>query len=149
MVPLALITAVGYAMQLSVAVSSTSILYISTFITATDVYCVVSLNVTWIINNSAGYFKRATAIGLQQTIGNSAGIMVGQFYRITDSGGRYVIGHPVSLTTITLAACGYVTMYFLLRRLNQRREAVSIEKRIQEINFGTIGDRHLDLRYTL
>ena len=81
MVPLALITAVGYAMQLSVAVSSTSILYISTFITATDVYCVVSLNVTWIINNSVGYFKHATDIGLQQTIGNSAGIMVGQFYR--------------------------------------------------------------------
>lgn len=72
-----------------------------------------------------------------------------QFYRITDSGGRYVIGHPVSLTTTTLAACGYVTMYFLLRRLNQRREAVSFEKMIQEIDFGTIGDRHLDLRYTL
>jgi hypothetical protein len=149
MVPLALITSVGYALQLGVSMSSTSVLYFATFVTATGIYCVVGLNVTWIINNNAGYFKRATAIGLQQTIGNSAGIMAGQIYRIADADGRYVIGHGVSLVTITLAACGYATMYLLVSRLNKKREEMSIEERIREIDAGKMGDRHPDFRYTL
>ncbi|KAK7746105.1 hypothetical protein SLS62_009565 [Diatrype stigma] len=76
MVPMALITAVGYAILLGVPMTSTGPLYFGTFVTATGIYCVVGLNVTWLSNSNAGYFKRATAIGLQQTIGNSAGIMV-------------------------------------------------------------------------
>ncbi|KAF2013949.1 major facilitator superfamily transporter [Aaosphaeria arxii CBS 175.79] len=149
MVPMALITATGYALMLGLPMTSTGVLYFATFVTATGIYCVVGLNVTWIINSNAGYFKRATAIGLQQTIGNSAGIMAGQIYRIKNSEGRYVIGHAVSLTTITLAACGYATMYFLLRRLNRKREAMSIEERVREIDSGKMGDRHPDFRYVL
>ena len=76
MVPMALTTAAGYALLLGVPMDSTAVLYFATFVTATGIYCVVGLNVTWISNSNAGYFKRATAIGLQQTIGNSAGIMV-------------------------------------------------------------------------
>ncbi|OAK97656.1 major facilitator superfamily transporter [Phaeosphaeriaceae sp. SRC1lsM3a] len=149
MTPMALITAVGYAMMLGVPMDKTSVLYFATFVTATGIYCCVGLNVTWIINSNAGYFKRATAIGLQQTIGNSAGIMAGQIYRITNSDGRYVIGHAVSISTITTAACGYTLMYFLLNRINKKREVMSIEERIREIDSGKLGDRHPDFRYTI
>jgi hypothetical protein len=110
---------------------------------------VVGLNVTWVINSNTGYFKRATAIGLQQTIGNSAGIMAGQIYRISDTDGRYVIGHAVSISTITIAACGYALMYVLLRHLNRKRDVMSIEERVREIDAGKMGDRHPDFRYTL
>jgi hypothetical protein len=149
MVPLALVTSIGYAMMLGVSMSSTGVLYFATFVTATGIYCVVGLNVTWVINSNAGYFKRATAIGLQQTIGNSAGIMAGQIYRITNNDGRYVIGHAISITTITIAACGYALMYFTLRGINRKREVMSIEERIREIDSGKLGDRHPDFRYTL
>ncbi|KAI4939261.1 uncharacterized protein J4E92_000545 [Alternaria infectoria] len=149
MVPLALVTSIGYAMMLGVSMSSTGVLYFATFVTATGIYCVVGLNVTWVINSNAGYFKRATAIGLQQTIGNSAGIMAGQIYRITNDDGRYVIGHAVSITTITIAACGYALMYFTLRGINKKRELMSIEERIRQIDSGKLGDRHPDFRYTL
>ena len=149
MAPLALVTMIGYAMMLGVSMDSTGVLYFATFVTATGIYCCVGLNVTWIINSNAGYFKRATAIGLQQTIGNSAGIMAGQIYRITNSDGRYVIGHAVSITAITIAACGYTLMYFLLRRINRKREVMSIEERIREIDSGKLGDRHPDFKYTL
>ncbi|KAF2850334.1 major facilitator superfamily transporter [Plenodomus tracheiphilus IPT5] len=149
MVPLALVTSIGYAMMLGVSMTSTGILYFATFVTATGIYCCVGLNVTWIINSNAGYFKRATAIGLQQTIGNSAGIMAGQIYRIKARDGRYVIGHSVSITAISLAACGYALMYVLLRRLNRKREVMSIDERIREIESGKLGDRHPDFRYTL
>ncbi|KAF1956840.1 major facilitator superfamily transporter [Byssothecium circinans] len=149
MVPMALITSIGYAMMLGVPMSSTAVLYFATFVTATGIYCCVGLNVTWIINSNAGYFKRATAIGLQQTIGNSAGIMAGQIYRITDTKGRYVIGHSVSLAAIATAAVGYTTYYLLLRRLNRKRDGMSIEERVREIESGKMSDRHPDFRYTL
>ncbi|KAF2641550.1 major facilitator superfamily transporter, partial [Massarina eburnea CBS 473.64] len=149
MIPMALITSVGYAMMLGVSMGSTSVLYFATFVTATGIYCCVGLNVTWIINSNAGYFKRATAIGLHQTIGNSAGIMAGQIYRITNSEGRYVIGHSVSLAAMATAAIGYTAFYLILRGLNRKREAMSIDERVREIESGKMGDGHPDFRYTL
>jgi len=149
MVPLALVTLVGYAMLLGVSMSSTGVLYFATFVTATGIYCCVGLNVTWVINSNAGYFKRATAIGLQQALGNSAGVMAGQIYRITDGDGRYVIGHAVSITAIAIAACGYALMYVWLQRINRKRDGMSIEARARQIDSGKLGDRHPDFRYTL
>ncbi|KAF7195009.1 putative transporter C11D3.18C [Pseudocercospora fuligena] len=149
MVPLALVTAVGYCMMLGVELSNTAVLYFATFVTATGIYCCVGLNVTWNSNSNAGYYKRATAIGLQQTVGNSAGIMAGQIYRITNGDGRFVIGHAVSLATICCAAMGYAGIYLTLRRLNRKRENLSEEERTSLIDQGVKGDRHPDFRYTL
>jgi MFS family permease len=149
LVPAALITAVGYVLMLGVSMTSTGVLYFATFVTATGIYCVVGLNVTWNSNSNAGYFKRATAIGLQQTIGNSAGILAGQIYRITASDGRYTIGHAISLAAIVLAATGYFTMFVYLKRQNSRRENMSVDERIREIGAGKKGDHHPDFRYIL
>lgn len=149
MVPMALVTATGYALMLGVSMKTTGVQYFATFVTATGIYCVVGLNVTWVSNSNAGYFKRATAIGLQQTIGNSAGLMAGQIYRITASDGRYTIGHAVSLGTITVASVGYFTMWTILNRINHKREAMSMDERVREIDQGKKGDRHPDFRYTL
>ncbi|KAK2779746.1 nicotinic acid plasma membrane transporter [Colletotrichum kahawae] len=149
MVPMALVTATGYALMLGVSMKATGVQYFATFVTATGIYCVVGLNVTWISNSNAGYFKRATAIGLQQTIGNSAGLMAGQIYRITASDGRYTIGHAVSLGTITVASVGYFTMWTILNKINNRRDNMSIDERAREIDQGKEGDRHPDFRYTL
>jgi hypothetical protein len=149
MAPLALITAVGYSMMLGVDMSNTAILYFATYVTATGIYCCVGLNVTWISNSNAGYYKRATAIGLQQTIGNSAGIMAGQIYRIRDGDGRHVIGHAVSVAAIVLASMGYATMFGLLRSINKKRERLSEAEKVALVNDGVKGDRHPDFRYTL
>lgn len=149
MVPLALITAIGYAMMLSVDMNRTAILYFATFVTATGIYCCVGLNVTWNSNSNAGYYKRATAIGLQQTVGNSAGILAGQIYRITDSRGRYVIGHGVSLAAICCAALGYCGIYLVLKWINEKRENMDIVEQQKLVDAGVRGDRHPHFRYTL
>jgi hypothetical protein len=75
--------------------------------------------------------------------------MAGLIYRITNTEGRYAIGHAIPISTFTTAGCGYTLMYVLLRRLNRKREAMSIEERIREIDAGKMGDRHPDFRYTL
>ncbi|KAF2174077.1 hypothetical protein M409DRAFT_16350 [Zasmidium cellare ATCC 36951] len=148
MSPLAIVTAIGYCMMLGIDMDKTAVLYFATFVTATGIYCCVGLNVTWISNSNAGYYKRATAIGLQQTVGNSAGILAGQIYRITNSDGRYVIGHAVSLSTIVCASIGYATMFFLLRGINRKREAMPEDEKRRLIDAGARGDRHPDFRYT-
>ncbi|KAI0128270.1 major facilitator superfamily transporter, partial [Xylariales sp. AK1849] len=149
MIPMAVITGVGYALMLGVSMRSTGVLYFATFLTATGIYCVVGLNVTWVSNSNAGYFKRAAAIGLQQTVGNSAGIVSGQIYRLTAVDGRYTIGHAVSIGAIILAAVGYFSMFTTLKRINDKRDNMSAEERIRELDAGKKGDRHPDFRYLL
>jgi hypothetical protein len=36
----------------------------------------LGLNYVWMLNSHAGYFKRATAIGINMTMGNCAGLVV-------------------------------------------------------------------------
>ena len=47
--------------------------YFALFVVAMGLYITPGLNVTWIGNNTQGHFKRSTAVGLNQLIGNSAG----------------------------------------------------------------------------
>ncbi|KAL8321401.1 hypothetical protein RB597_007623 [Gaeumannomyces tritici] len=131
MTPLALVTAAGYAMLVGVPTAATSVLYFATFVATTGIYCVVGLNVTW------------------QTVGNSAGIMAGQIYRLTTSDDRYFVGHAVSLVAICVASFGYFIMWAVLRRINDRREAMSVEERVRALDAGKKGDRHPDFRYIL
>lgn len=59
------------------------------------IYCVVGLGVSWNANSHAGYYKRAMAVGLQQSIGNCAGLIV--------SSSRFACIRFVSNTRIRLA----------------------------------------------
>ena len=52
---------------------------------------------------------------------------------------------PLALVT----AVGHANMYFLVHRMNQKRETMSIDERITEIDSGRMGDRHADFRYIL
>lgn len=95
MVPLCLVTAVGYAMLLGVDVHARGPLYFATYVCVTGyvfsvvgsiywaivnlssrIYAVVGLGVSWNANSHSGYYKRAMGVGLQQTIGNCAGLIV-------------------------------------------------------------------------
>jgi hypothetical protein len=98
MVPLCLVTAVGYALMLGVDVHARGPLYFATYVCVTGyghsialrlhggitadlsfrIYAVVGLGVSWNANSHSGYYKRAMAVGLQQSIGNCAGLIVRQ-----------------------------------------------------------------------
>ncbi|KAK3179950.1 hypothetical protein K4F52_008693 [Lecanicillium sp. MT-2017a] len=76
MMPACLVTAIGYAVNLGIPMNEKGILYFSTFLIAPGVYMIVGLNCTWLLNSHAPYYKRAMAIGMNQSIGNSAGVVV-------------------------------------------------------------------------
>jgi len=170
MIPACLVTAVGYAVYLGVPTHLRGLLYFSTFLIAPGVYIIVGLNVSWLLNSHAPYYKRAMAIGMNQSIGNSAGVVVsryrlcfvylvavailtlayqvGQIFRATNDG-KYVVGISASMAAVVLACAGQITLYFCLRRANKRRESMTEDQRVREIGAGKTGDFHPDYRYAL
>ncbi|EJT69943.1 hypothetical protein GGTG_12826 [Gaeumannomyces tritici R3-111a-1] len=175
MTPFALVTAAGYAMLVGVPTAATSVLYFATFVATTGIYCVVGLNVTWVSNSQCGLLQARgrhwhPADGRQ--LGRHHGKppfallghvqqhpmlirrwlftpQAGQIYRLTTSDDRYFVGHAVSLVAICVASFGYFIMWAVLRRINDRREAMSVEERVRALDAGKKGDRHPDFRYIL
>lgn len=74
MIPAGLVTAVGYAIDLES--NSRGTLYCATFLIGPGIYIIAGINSTWVLNCPAGYYKRATAIGMNQSLGNCAGLVV-------------------------------------------------------------------------
>lgn len=72
------------------------------------------------VTDNPRYGKRATATGLQLTIGNCSGIMAPFIYR-TGDGPRYTLGHAVSLAMVAFATTLYAFMWFYFRTRNKRR----------------------------
>lgn len=67
------ISIVGYGILVSD--SSKGVHYFGCFLVAMGLYVIVGLPLAWLPSNQPRYGKRATASGLQLTIGNASGIM--------------------------------------------------------------------------
>nr|POE94507.1 putative transporter [Quercus suber] len=122
---------VGYTLIL--CPTSHGVKYLGTFLCAIAVYSGPGINLAWLNVNMAPHYRRATAVGLQQTIGNTAGIVAGQIYRTSP----YVLGNSFSLGALCLSQVVIAVEWFYLRRLNE-------EKR--KILAGEIEDRRKDPR---
>jgi hypothetical protein len=109
----------------------------------------LGLNYVWMLNSHAGYYKRATAIGINMTIGNCAGLVIGQIFKNTTPDGRYLEGTATSLGAASVCAVLITCLYFYKRRQNRMREALTPEERQRWIEQGKTGDAHPDFRYIL
>ncbi|RDW60221.1 major facilitator superfamily-containing protein [Coleophoma crateriformis] len=149
MIPGAISVIIAYSLLLSVPMNLRGVLYFSLFFLNPGIYCMLGLNYVWMLNSQAGYFKRATAIGINMTMGNAAGLIIGQIFKDHTPEGRYVTGEAVSLG----AACGCIVlitiMYFYLKRQNTTRDALTPEERQRWIDEGKTGDAHPDFRFIL
>ncbi|KFY58456.1 hypothetical protein V496_06138 [Pseudogymnoascus sp. VKM F-4515 (FW-2607)] len=148
MLPGVIVTAIGYAVQLAVPQADRGPLYFSIFLIAPGIYIMVGLNCTWLLNSHAGYYKRATAIGVNQSLGNCAGLIIGQIFKDSVNG-KYVTGLSVSLGAVLLAGVGHSSLWVLLRHENAKRERLTPEERENAILNGKGGDFHPDYRYAL
>ncbi|RFU28757.1 hypothetical protein B7463_g7582, partial [Scytalidium lignicola] len=103
-----------------------------------------TLNITWTNGNTAPHYKRATALAMNQTIGNIGGIFAGQIY-IASQSPYYRTGHGVSLVGCGLAWCSTLLMWYILNKKNQIRER---KLAAGEEDTG-IGDESLHFKYQL
>ncbi|KAL4899235.1 hypothetical protein BDW74DRAFT_183978 [Aspergillus multicolor] len=109
---------VGYALLLGV--SNNSVKYFATFICTIAVYNGTGLNLAWLNVNMAPQYRRATAIGIQQTVGNAAGIVAGQIYRSAP----YTLGNAFSLGGIVVAELLVGVHMWYLYRGNKLKEGI-------------------------
>jgi len=145
MLPCAAVTAIGYIILLTVHTNA-GVEYFATFLVGTGIYLTVGLNVTWLNQNQAGHHKRATAIGIQQTMGNCGGVIAGQIY-VTSGAPDYTVGHAVSLAGMCWAAVGFTAQYFILRYLNHRKDMLLEDDRRKMDKEGVRGDAHYSFRF--
>ncbi|KAJ5222179.1 uncharacterized protein N7469_011066 [Penicillium citrinum] len=109
---------VGYVLLLTVG--NTAVQYFATFLIGITTYTAVGLNVAWLNVNTAPQYRRALEIGLQQTMGNCAGIVAGQVYREAP----YVLGNAFSLGSLAVAQITVVLFGWYLRRENKIKEQI-------------------------
>lgn len=130
----------GYIILLTV--DNTAVLYFATFLIGITTYTSVGLNVAWLNVNVAPQYRRALAIGLQQTIGNCAGIVAGQIYRTSP----YVLGNSFSLGSLVVAQATVTAYGLYLRRENKVKEQI-ISGEKEETRRVQTGDGELEFKY--
>ncbi|CAG7970100.1 unnamed protein product [Penicillium nalgiovense] len=131
---------VGYIILLTV--ENTAVLYFATFLIGITTYTSVGLNVAWLNVNIAPQYRRALAIGLQQTIGNCAGIVAGQVYRTSP----YVLGNSFSLGSLAVAQVTVTAYGLYLRRENKVKEQIISGEKVETRRVQT-GDGELEFKY--
>jgi MFS family permease len=140
-------TMVGYAVLIGNPTSIAGRL-IACFLAGSGIYINVGLHVTWLGQNIAGFRKRSTSVGMQQTIGNIGGVVAGQIYRTQDKPG-YRLGHAVSLACWVGAMIGMTVEYFIWRKRNAERAVMTEEKKALIDDKGITGDHHYSYVYSL
>ncbi len=131
---------IGYILIL--CPTSNGVKFFGTFLCAIAVYNGPGLNLAWLNVNVAPHYRRAAAIGLQQTMGNTAGIVAGQIYRSAP----YVLGNAFSVGTLGVAQLLIVAKWLYIRRCNSQK--AKMEKgEIEDKRTVTTGDRELDFKY--
>lgn len=118
--------------------------YFGTFLCAIAVYNGPGLNMTWLNVNFAPHYRRATAIGVQQSIGNTAGIVAGQIYRTAP----YVLGNAFSVGALGVVQLVIITNWFYLRHLNNEKKKIESGEK-EDTRKVKDGDRATDFRYHL
>lgn len=136
------IGAVGYILLLTV--SSSSVKYFACYLITFSLYTGTGLNITWLTNNVAPHYKRATALGLNQTLGNLAGAVAGQIYTKPP----YVFGNSFSLGCIVLSMVLTATQILILAKLNKDKEAI-LNGEKPDTKKVRKGDEALDFKYCL
>jgi hypothetical protein len=92
--------------------------------------------------NVAPHYRRATAIGVQQTMGNTAGAVAGQIYR----NAPYKLGNSFSLGAICVSQVLIVCKILYVKKQNKMKDQIAAGEVIDKREVKT-GDRELDFKY--
>ncbi|GAA5836663.1 hypothetical protein JCM11251_002690 [Rhodosporidiobolus azoricus] len=132
---------------------STAVRYTSLFMVITGVYSTSPALVTWLPNNSAPAYRKATAIALGFIATNSGGI-AGTWLFPANEGPQYATGCKVliSMTVLIILFCCLNLLY--LRRENRQK---AVQRDIDEANgreidpneWKALGDKHQNFEYSM
>ncbi|KAL2159025.1 hypothetical protein VTH06DRAFT_2784 [Thermothelomyces fergusii] len=131
-----LIAIIGYIILLtnSDPTNRPGVSYLGTFFAAGGIYPATALALSWPAINVSGQTKRAVANAMQISIGNLGAVLGTQLYRAND-GPRYFVGHSFALGYLVGEIAVSSTLYFILKRENERRAGICQEvKEVGELD---------------
>ncbi|EMD87165.1 hypothetical protein COCC4DRAFT_209355 [Bipolaris maydis ATCC 48331] len=131
---------IGYAILLTV--KDSAVQYFACFLIAIPLYNGPGVNETWIVNNTAPHYRRATFLGVSQAIGNVAGVVAGQVYRSAP----YRLGHWCSLGSIIISMILIAVQLVYFKSENNKKDQIASGKRPDD-RTKTAGEHNLEFRY--
>ncbi|KAI5819378.1 major facilitator superfamily domain-containing protein [Pyronema omphalodes] len=140
---------VGYAILISPAPAGAH--YFACFLVATGLYVAVGIPLAWLPSNCPRYGKRATASGIQLTLGNASGVLA-PFLFPTADGPRFFTGYGVSMALVALGIICHLILWFAYRKVNKDREAGKYNHLIEGMDEQAVkemGDDSPNYRYTI
>lgn len=105
--------------------------FVGMFFAAAGIYPSVAMILSWPAVNVSGQTKRATAGGLQISIGNLGAVIGTQIYR-TQMAPRYYQGHAVALAYLVGNLIVTGVTWWLLSRENKKRAALQASTSLKE-----------------
>ncbi|KAK2808949.1 hypothetical protein FQN50_004222 [Emmonsiellopsis sp. PD_5] len=139
---------VGYVIVLGASGKGVpGVVYFGIFVVVAGIYPALPGNVTWLSNNLAGEYKRASGMAIHIGVGNFAGAMASNFYRSGD-GPTYYLGHGLELGFAVFGLIAIVVARMAYQRINKKREGQSIENYTPE-ELARMGDRAPNFKYIL
>ncbi|PNP58815.1 hypothetical protein THARTR1_01063 [Trichoderma harzianum] len=133
---------IGYILIL--CPTSNPVKFFGTFLCAVAVYNGPGLNLTWLNVNVAPHYRRATSIGVQQGLANTAGIVAGQIYRTAP----FVLGNGFSVGALGVSQLLIVVKWFYIRHRNSQKEKIA-NGEMEDTRKVQTGDRAVDFKYHL
>ncbi|KAG0678875.1 hypothetical protein C6P40_000977 [Pichia californica] len=109
----------GYILLL--AVKNNAVKYFACYLICFSIYTGTGINESWLASNTSPRFKRYTAIGLNQTLGNVSGAISPQVYRKSPD---YVLGHAFTLGCLIVSSICSLICSWLLHKRNLHNEKV-------------------------
>lgn len=86
------------------------------------IYPTTGMSLMWLSDNVARHFKRSTMVGATLTLGNTAGVAVGQIFVSGDSP-RYIRGLSVAMGLAAVALLMVASLMVGMSLANKRRAA--------------------------
>ncbi|KAJ0284038.1 hypothetical protein CBS470a_007023 [Colletotrichum nupharicola] len=109
---------VGYALLISV--DNLGVRYFACFVAVMGIYPTTGMSLMWLSDNAAQHFKRATMVGGALTLGNTAGVAVGQIFVSSDKP-RYIRGLSIAMGLAAVALACVAALMIGMHIVNKRR----------------------------
>ncbi|KAK8846631.1 hypothetical protein IAR55_005718 [Kwoniella newhampshirensis] len=116
-----LIGAIGYLMLLTIPIRYPGALYFAVFVSSSAVGPLIATTIAWTANTFGNHYKKAVAMGMVFSCGNSGGIVSSQAYRNKDAP-RFLPGHGTALAFCLLNFSMAIILYFANKKENRRRD---------------------------
>nr|AOR51673.1 MFS transporter [Phaffia rhodozyma] len=112
---------IGYIILVTVPIHHPGVLYFAIFLTVASIAPQIAITITWTSNNFGNHYKKAMAMGMVFSLGNSGGIVSSQVYRPKDTP-SFKLGHGVTLGFCAMGFICSTIVHLLMKRENKRRD---------------------------